>query len=441
MSDPARRWPRPLAAAGVGFALGAGLLAAGALLLYGDRGFLGSAASLVAVALVSLAAGLWVGAPDGPPPGHRRVLGRWMFGVVALVIASFVATFWLRWEWLQSSRWGGPVALVLLLAEPAYAAGALLAGLEARRRAWLGDRWYALRRPGGRAGGVAVPAILGAGIGAALAGGWLIPGFPPGAVFMGLALLVTAAGTVEMGLAADPREETMSERVVIVTGVGDRGQVGYAVAEAFVSAGARVVVTSWGDGIRGRAGELGESVVGVAADLTDPAGAESVVSAARDRWGRLDVLVNVAGGLHVTRSVSSTSPDEWQREVDSNARTAFLMSRAALPLLRESSGAIVNFASPAGLRAVGGMAAYSAGKAGVVALTRSLAREERDRGVRVNAIAPGMIDTAQNRESVPDADAVKWVTREEIVGVVRFLAGDQGRGVNGETIRVMGPGL
>jgi NAD(P)-dependent dehydrogenase (short-subunit alcohol dehydrogenase family) len=289
---------------------------------------------------------------------------------------------------------------------------------------------------------VAVPAILGAGIGAALAGGWLIPGFPPGAVFMGLALLVTAAGTVEMGLAADPMgEETMSERVVIVTGVGDRGQVGYAVAEAFVSAGARVVVTSRGDGIQRRAGELGESVVGVAADLTDPAGAESVVAAARDRWGRLDVLVNVAGGLHVTKSVSSTSPDEWQREVDSNVRTAFLMSRAALPLLRESSGAIVNFASPAGLRAVGGMAAYSAGKAGVVALTRSLAREERDRGVRVNAIAPGMIDTMQNRESVPDADAVRWVTRDEIVDVVRFLAGDQGRGVNGETIRVMGPGL
>ena len=424
--------------------LGALALVSGALLLYGSGGFLRSAGSIIALTLAALAAGVWVGAPDGRVPGHRRLLGRWMFAIAALVIASFAASFWLRQPVIQTSAWGGPLALVLLLVEPVYAMGALLAGLEARRRAWLGERWFAARAasrrgPGtGRAGGVAVPALVGAAVGAALAGAWLIPAFPPGLVFLGLGLLLTAAGSLEMGLSVDPKEGAMAERVVIVTGVGDVGQVGYAVAEAFVDEGARVVVSSRGDSVLERARGLGDDVVAVAADLTDPAGAESVVEAARERWGRLDVVVNVAGGLHVMKSVEETSPEEWQREVDSNVRTAFLMSRAALPLLRESGGAIVNFASPAGLRGVKGMAAYSAGKAGVVALTRSLAREESGAGIRVNAIAPGMIDTAQNREGVSDPDSVAWVTREEVAETVLFLAGGASSGVTGETIGVGG---
>ncbi len=433
-----RTWPRGVAAFGAGVALGAGTLAAGALLLYGDEGFLATAGLLMAFAVGSVAGGLWVGAPDRPVPGHRRILGRWMFAIGAMVVASFVATFWLRSPELQASRWGPPVAVVLLLAEPAYAIGALLAGLEARRRAWLGSRWFAVRPSDGPgAAGVAVPALLGAAVGVVLAAGWLVPAFPPGPVFLGLALLLTLAGSLEMGLAAEPKEGIMSDRVVIVTGVGGRGQVGFAVAEAFVDEGARVVVTGRTEKVEDHARELGNDVVGVVADLADPDGAAAVVDAVRERWGRLDVLVNVAGGLHVMKSVADTSPDEWQREVDANVRTAFLMTRAALPLLRDSNGAIVNFASPSGLRATSGIAAYNAGKAGVVALTRSTALEEKDNGVRVNAIAPGVVDTAQNRDQMGE-DAVAWVDRQEIVAAVLFLAGDAGAGVNGETIRVMG---
>ena len=434
-----RAWPRVLAALVAGTALGAGAMAAGALLLYGDDGFLSAAGLLIAFAVGSLAAGVWVGAPDAPVPGHSRIMGRWVFAIGAMVIASFVASFWLASAQIQTSRWGPPVAVVLLLAEPAYAIGALLAGLEARRRSWLGERWHAARGldDGPRLVGVAVPALLGVAVGVVLATGWLIPAFPPGPVFLGLALLLTLAGSLEMGLAAEPKEGSMSDRVVIVTGVGDRGQVGFAVAEAFVGRGAHVVVTGRTDAIEGHARELGDDVVGIAADLADVDGVQKVVEAARERWGRIDVLVNVAGGLHVMKSVADTSPDEWQREVDANVRTAFLMTRAALPLLRDAHGAIVNFASPSGLRASSGMAAYNVGKAGVVALTRSTALEEKDNGVRVNAIAPGIVDTAQNREQMGD-DAADWVTREEIVEAVLFLAGEAGSGVNGETIRVVG---
>ncbi len=423
---------RLLAASVAGLVLGASSFSAIALLLYSGSGFLDSVGSLVALGLLSLAAGLWVGAPGGLAPGPHRALGRWMFAVAALVIASFVASFWLGSPAAQTMRWGGPLAMVFLLAEPVYALGALLAGMGARSR----EGWS-----GGRSVGVAVPAVVGAALGAALAASWLIPTFPPGPVFLGLALILTTAGSLEMGMAADSEEETMAERVVLVTGVGSEGQVGYAVARAFAERGARVVVVGRGDGIEERARSLGPDVVGVAADLATADGAAAAVDAARGRWGRLDVLVNVAGGLHVVKPVSETTPEEWQSEVESNATTAFLVSRAALPLLRESRGAVINFASPAGERAVARMAAYSAGKAAVVALTRSLAKEEKGSGVRVNAIAPGMIDTAQNRASMPDADREDWVALDEVVDVVLFLADGASAGVNGETVSVLGRGV
>ncbi len=235
----------------------------------------------------------------------------------------------------------------------------------------------------------------------------------------------------------------MQGSVAIVTGVGARGQVGYAVARALLGAGARVLVTGRGAAVAALAAELaaerpGAEAAAVPADLSTPAGAEAVVAAARARFGRLDLLVNVAGGLSVIKPLAETSPEEWSAEIDRNARTAFVMARAALPLLRESHGAIVNFASPAGLRAVRNLGAYSAAKAAVVALTRALAQEEAARGVRVNAVAPGIIDTAQNRASMPEASRAQWLTREQIADAVLFLAGPAASGITGETIVVGG---
>lgn len=232
----------------------------------------------------------------------------------------------------------------------------------------------------------------------------------------------------------------MRGKVVIVTGVGARGQVGYALAQTFLEQGCRLVVTARSSAVEDLAAELGGGgdVVPVRADLTTPEGAEAVVAAARERFGRLDVLVNVAGGLSVIGTVEETSADEWRREIERNATTAFLMCRAAIPLLRETRGSIVNFASPAAERARASLAAYSAAKASVLALTQALAREERANGVRVNAIAPGMIDTEQNRESVRDPASVTWVGRDEIARVVLFLAGDDASAITGEMVHVLG---
>jgi NAD(P)-dependent dehydrogenase (short-subunit alcohol dehydrogenase family) len=230
---------------------------------------------------------------------------------------------------------------------------------------------------------------------------------------------------------------------VIVSGVSDRGQVGFAVAERFLREGARVIITARRESVVTLAQELSGlgDVTPVIADLSRDDDVGRLVATARERFGRLDALVNVAGGLSVMKPLSETAVEEWEGEMRRNAETVLRLTNAALPLLRESGGAVVNFASPAGIRAVKTLGAYSAAKAAVVAMTRALALEERTHDVRINAIAPGMVDTRQNRESADDPESARFVTREEIAEVVLFLASDASSGISGETIHVMGEGL
>jgi len=234
----------------------------------------------------------------------------------------------------------------------------------------------------------------------------------------------------------------MTGSVAIVTGVGARGQVGYAVAAALLRAGWRVLVTGRGEAVEALAGELeagapeGAEVAALRADLGSEEGPAAVVAAAREHFGRLDLLANVAGGLTVIKPLAETTTEEIEGELVRNARTVFLMCRAALPLLRETRGAIVNFASPAGLAPIAGLGAYSAAKAVVLSLTRSFALEEAANGVRVNAVAPGMIDTEQNRASAQPGAKVRWVSREQIAEAVLYLAGASA--VTGEVLAVRG---
>jgi len=232
----------------------------------------------------------------------------------------------------------------------------------------------------------------------------------------------------------------MAGRVAIVTGVGSRGQLGYAIARRLAEAGWRVVASGRSAGVVDLAAELaadGSEVAGVAADLLDEGQAQQLVAATVGRFGRLDALINAAGGLTLVRSVEDTHLDELQRELDRNLATAQVTSRAALLALRESHGAIVNFASPAAFRPGARLAAYSAAKAGVVALTQALAQEEKAAGVRVNAIAPGTVDTEQNRAESGEAGA--FVSREAVADVVLFLISPAARAITGETIRVLRP--
>lgn len=349
---------------------------------------------------------------------------RWVGLVVAYAAAGVFAVLWQNEPVLRRSPPGGALAALFLLAEPAYTAGAVFATLTRRSK------------------GSAAPALFGAASGVLAATLILIPRLQPGVIFLSAAallLIVALYETRRPSQLMSTRDFSLNGKSAIVTGVGDRGQVGYALARELIQAGARVCVTDFRESVLDLGEELG--AMAVQADLTREEEVARLVATAQERHGRIDILVNAAGGLSVIKPIGETTREEWERELLRNAETVFLMTRATLPALRETRGAVINFASPAGLRAVPNLGAYSAAKAAVVAFTRALAIEEKDNGVRVNAIAPGMIDTEQNRKSVADPSAVKWVTREQVANSVLFLASDAASGITGETIHVLAAGI
>jgi NAD(P)-dependent dehydrogenase (short-subunit alcohol dehydrogenase family) len=224
----------------------------------------------------------------------------------------------------------------------------------------------------------------------------------------------------------------MDGKIVVVTGAS--GALGKVVAEIALARGARVAgidhATSQSTATADRI-ELG----GV--DLTDGMQAKKAVEAVAAHFGRLDVLVNIAGGF-AFEAVAEGDPKTWQRMYALNVLTALNASQAAIPhLAASSSGRIINVGAMGALQASAGMGPYAASKAGVHRLTEALAVEWKGK-ITVNAVLPSTIDTAANRASMPKADFKKWVTPEELANVILFLASDGASAVTGALLPVSG---
>jgi NAD(P)-dependent dehydrogenase (short-subunit alcohol dehydrogenase family) len=227
-------------------------------------------------------------------------------------------------------------------------------------------------------------------------------------------------------------------KVALVTGVGRAGQIGRAVALAFGRAGAKIVSTDRNAvGLAERVKEFAAEGIDVrpsAGDLTEPDIAALAVETAVKHFGRLDTVINVAGGLTTYGPVAQSGPDAFDREIAINLKTAYLVSRAAVEALAATKGSIVNFASVAYYRPLPNLAVYSAAKAGVAGLTQSLAWELQDRGIRVNAVAPSMVRTTQNVAEV-GANA-RYVEPDQICNAVLFLASEAASGITGHILPV-----
>jgi NAD(P)-dependent dehydrogenase (short-subunit alcohol dehydrogenase family) len=216
-----------------------------------------------------------------------------------------------------------------------------------------------------------------------------------------------------------------SGKVVLVTGVGRAGQIGNAVALAFGKAGAKIVACDLNAvGVAERVREFAAQGVDArpcAGDLTQPDIAALAVEVALKHFGRLDVVVNVAGGLTTFGPIEQITAQAIDRELAINLKTTALVSQAAIEALTRSHGSIVNFSSIAYFNPQSPMAVYTAAKAAVAGFTRSLALELKQRQVRVNAIAPAMVRTVDNVAAAGETDT-QYVEMHEITDGVMSLA-------------------
>ena len=237
---------------------------------------------------------------------------------------------------------------------------------------------------------------------------------------------------------------SLEGKVALVTG-GSRG-IGAAICHELGRAGARVAVNyrSNAEAAEAVAAEVGG--IAVAGDVADPEQAEALVKRVESELGDIDALVNNAG---VTRDtlIVRMSDEDWDAVLDSNLRGTFHMCRAAArKMLRRRTGSIVNLTSVVGLHGNAGQVNYAASKAGIVGLTKSLAKELGNRGVRANAIAPGYIDTELTGVLPDDVRNLilgntplgRLGTPEDVACAVRFLCSDEAGFVTGEVLLVDG---
>lgn len=246
-----------------------------------------------------------------------------------------------------------------------------------------------------------------------------------------------------------------NKKTAIITG-GTSG-IGLAVATLLSQEGARVILFAR-DPFRGN--EAVEQITGsggqaifVAGDVSIAADCRRCVDAAIENYGRVDILFNNAGIIHVNRNLVETSEEEWDSTLNSNLKGTFLMSKYAIPhIAKNGGGAIVNNASIFGLVGGGGVAAYCAAKGGVINLTRAMAIDHAAQNIRVNCVCPGSVDTPLLEKEMDDLGGAdlqrpqfasrhpmnRIATPEEIAHAVAYLASDESSFVTGIALPVDG---
>jgi 3-oxoacyl-[acyl-carrier protein] reductase len=244
---------------------------------------------------------------------------------------------------------------------------------------------------------------------------------------------------------------SLAGRVAVITGGG--GGIGRADALKLAAAGASVVL---GDLDLGRAEAVADEVraaggeaVGLRVDVTDESGVQTFMDRAAAVRGTVDILVNNAG-IFTASPVQEMAYDEWSRMLAIHLGGAFLCSRAALGyMVPRRRGSIVNMSSGLAYRGGAGIAHYSTAKAGLLGFTRSLALEVGRHGIRVNAVAPGLVETEMPRNVMTEAEIAAMAERaplgrnaepEDVAEVVLFLASDASRHITGQVIHVNGGG-
>jgi len=226
----------------------------------------------------------------------------------------------------------------------------------------------------------------------------------------------------------------MRGKVVLVTGAN--GGLGAHVTQAFLDAEATVV----GASLKIQQSDFNSpAFTALPAEISTASGAKSMVDRVVARFGRIDVVAHTVGGFAGGQSIAETDDATFQGMFDLNLNSTFYLLRAALPVMRKTgNGRIIAIGSRAALEPGAGVGAYSASKAAMVSLIRTVALENKDVGITANVILPGTMDTPANRKAMPKADVSRWVQPANIASLITWLAGDAGKDVNGAVIPVYG---
>lgn len=227
-------------------------------------------------------------------------------------------------------------------------------------------------------------------------------------------------------------------RTVMITGAA--GNLGRAVAVAFAQEAANLVLVDLTRASLELAfGTEARTMHFAPTNLLDATQVQACVDAALGRFGRIDVLCNLAGGFRMGDPVHETADSTWDFLLDLNARTLLHTARAVVPaMLGQGGGRIVNVAAYAARQGQARMAAYCVAKDAVIRLTEAMSAELRDKNINVNCVLPTIIDTPENRAAMPDADPTRWVDPQDLARVIQFLASDGARAVHGAALPVTG---
>jgi NAD(P)-dependent dehydrogenase (short-subunit alcohol dehydrogenase family) len=259
-----------------------------------------------------------------------------------------------------------------------------------------------------------------------------LPGYSLGDVLFPACVTVTFPQ--HPNLMAMGSEHLMKGKIVLVTGAN--GGLGAYVTQAFLDSGATVIGTS--RTIR-QSDFNHPDITAMPAEISTRDGAKTLVDQIVARFGKLNVLAHTVGGFAGGTSIEKTEDATFQRMFDLNLNSVFQLLRASIPALRRcGNGRIIAIGSRAAVDPGAGVGAYSASKAAMLSLVRTVALENKDAGLTANVILPGTMDTPANRKAMPSADVSKWVSPARVASLITWLAGDAGKDINGAAIPVYG---
>lgn len=228
-----------------------------------------------------------------------------------------------------------------------------------------------------------------------------------------------------------------SNKVVLIT--GGTGALGSTLVKKFIDSGARTISSYFNEKEAEKLKKANHKVELIKLDITKEEQILKVIPILVERFGTIDVLVNLVGGYLGGNNITELGENDWDAMMGLNLKSAFLISKHVIPVMKSGKrGNVVHISSRTGLKSEGYDSAYAASKAGLIRFVESTSQEFKEDNINVNCILPTTIDTEANRRAMPNADFKKWLLKEDLANVILFLCSADSKVINGAAIPTYG---